>query len=140
MTISTAKNLQSYIEELLGTHQLLDSFQKTKHFCAVIGNYGSRPLHIERHGNRVTVAQYIAADDDLLPSPEIIHQIDERGEWSPTEAHFTTQTMRNCVDGSWFSNFRERLYIRKFSRQWLKRLAPQMYERGEVLELWGENE
>lgn len=140
MTISTAKNLQGYIEELLGTHQLLDSFQGMKHFCAVIGIYGARPLHIERHGNKVTVAQYIVADEDLMPSPEIIFLMNERGQWLPAEAHFTTGAWRNCVDGSWLSNFRERLYIRKFSDQWLKRLAPQMYERGEVMELWGENE
>jgi hypothetical protein len=137
---TTPKNLQRYIEGLLGAHQLLDSFQKTKHFCTVISVEGSIPLHIERHGDIVTIAQYISTDDDLLPSPEIVFRVNEYGQWLPQEAHFSIGEWKSCIAGSWLSNIRERLYIRKFSEQWLKRLSPQMYERGEVMELWGEND
>lgn len=140
MVLSSAKNLQGYIEELLGAHQLLECFQKAKHFCAVIGIDGSMPLRIERYGDMVVVTQYPGADGFLLTSPEIICRVSERGQWLPIEARVSLEKWHNCASGSWLSNLRERFYIRRFSARWLKRLAPQMYERGEVLELWGENE
>lgn len=139
MTISPAKNLQSYVEELLGTHQLLDCFQQTKDFSATIGISGSRPLHIQRSASKITVAQYNHAGDEILPDPEMIFHLNEDGQWLPTEARFANGASSNCTNGSWLSNFRERLYIQALASRWLSELQLTKYDCGEVLDLWGEN-
>ncbi|MBX2994096.1 MAG: hypothetical protein KF681_04725 [Bdellovibrionaceae bacterium] len=136
----TAKNLQEYIEGLLGAHQLLDCFQQTKNFSATIGISGSRPLHIERRAGKIIIGQYAYADDELLPDPEIILEMDERGRWHPQDAFFGNGIWVNCTDGSWLSNLREHRYLRTLADRWTKALADQNFERGEVVELWGENE
>lgn len=138
--IFPAKNLQDYIEELLGAHQLLDCFKQTKNFSATIGISGSRPLHIQRCTGKIIIGQYAHAADELLPDPEMVFEMNERGRWLPLNAFFGNGVRVNCKDGSWLSNLRERNYMRTLADRWTETLASQNYERGEVAELCGENE
>jgi hypothetical protein len=137
-----AGSLQDYIEGLLGAYQLLDCFQQTKNFSATIGISGSRPLHIERRSGKIIIGQYARATGEvlLLPDPEMTFEVDERGHWYPQDAFFGNGIWVNCTDGSWLSNLRERRYLWTLADRWTQALVKQNFERGEVAELWGENE
>lgn len=134
------RNLQGYIEELLGAHHLLNCFQQTKHFGVTITAPKARPLHIQKNENFITVVQYARNDDELRPDPKVTFQLEKCGRWLPVNAQLANGGWTNCGDGSLPPNMKERSYIQALAERWTKQLEPMGYEQGEVSQLWGENE
>ena len=137
---TTRKGLQKYIETLLQEHQLLDCFWRAKNFCVAITALGARPLHVEKCGNCITIAQYAQINDEFIPDPEIIFRIHKSGRWLPIEAHFGNGGWSNCFNSSELSNLREGNYLQSLADRWSQYLKPNKYEGGNVSQLWGENE
>ena len=135
-----ASELKAAVETILAAHQLLGSLREGAHFHARIESGTLLPLIISKHDRQITVGQYFMQDCDTYADPAMDLEIGKDGAWYPISVELADGNCRQCVDGPLRIDFEERRKQVSFAAKWAADLLAQGYERGEVSQLWGEND
>lgn len=136
----SASELKAAIEKILAAHRLLDCFQEGVRFLARIETSSVLPLTIIKQDRHLTVAHYFLQDGDTNADPAMDLEIGKDGAWYPVSVELADGNCRQSVDGPLQIDFEERRKQADFAAKWAVDLLTQGYGRGEVSQLWGEND
>lgn len=135
-----ASELKAAIEKILAAHQLFGSFRDGVRFHARIESETFLPLTISKQERHITVGHYFMQDCDTYVDPAMDLEVGNDGAWYPISVELADGNCRQCVDSPLRIDFEERRKQVSFAAKWAADLLAQGYERGEVSQLWGEND
>lgn len=135
-----ANELKDAIEKILAAHRLLGCFQDGARFLARIETGSFLPITIIKQDRQITVAHYFLQDGDSNADPAMDLEIGKDGAWYPISVELSDGNCRQCADGPLQIDYDERRKQAAFAAKWAADLLAQGYERGEVSQLWGEND
>ncbi len=135
-----ASELRAAIEKILAAHRLLGCFQEGARFLARIDTSSAPPITIIKQDQHITVAHYFLQDGDTNADPAMDLEIGKDGAWYPVSVELSDGNFRQCADGPLQIDYDERRKQAAFAANWAADLLFQGYEKGEVSQLWGEND
>jgi hypothetical protein len=116
---------QSMIQDLLKSHNLLETFQSQTEFHVQFDMRGNRRLVVERHSNSIRVAHYSKQNGEQIADPDVeLHH----PSWTPTaitqswgyrRERFTTR------DGTMLFDMRFHKEVSAFLVMWARDLKTQ---------------
>lgn len=136
----SAQELKAAIETVLANHQLLECFKAGSHFHVRIEASAHLPLTITKQDRQITVGHYFKQDGDTYADPAMELEENRDGGWYPICVELADGNIRQCADGPLQIDFEERRKQVAFAAKWAADFLTHGYQRGEISQLWGEND